>query len=264
MADTQEAVWKLRSRGCWVEAVRLLDAESARAADSSGQPCAKDRAGRTLRRTMLLVERCMFTAQGWGEAEDALRSAEAAARSDEERGAAACERGYLAYAATLLGGRDRSDEARSALGRSAALLAPGDRGRPLLDFRRGLVAQNLSHHASAARAAYRRAHNGAVAHGDELLCSYTWRHLAALSLEDGDVTQARHGFQESLRLRESLGYLIGVAPALTALAQVEPEPEAARLREEAARLVRVLGGIPVWLAAELASPPAADSSAHSD
>ncbi|MGW6097739.1 hypothetical protein ACWFRK_26035, partial [Streptomyces sp. NPDC055157] len=42
----------------------------------------------------------------------------------DDRGAAACERGQLAYAATVLGVRDRADEARSALGRAAALLSP--------------------------------------------------------------------------------------------------------------------------------------------
>ena len=60
------------------------------------------------------------------------------------RGGAACERGHLAYAATLLGVRDRADEARAALGRAAALLAPGGPAGPLLDFRRGLLAENLA------------------------------------------------------------------------------------------------------------------------
>ena len=74
------------------------------------------------------VERCLYTEQGWADAEDALRAAEALAHNDDERGAAACERGQLAYAATLLGVRDRADEARSALGRAAALLPPGAPG----------------------------------------------------------------------------------------------------------------------------------------
>lgn len=54
----------------------------------------------------------MFTATGWAAAEDALRTAEALAHDDDERGGAACERGHLAYAATVLGVRDRADEAR--------------------------------------------------------------------------------------------------------------------------------------------------------
>ncbi|MFE7778400.1 hypothetical protein ACFU5O_31845 [Streptomyces sp. NPDC057445] len=238
----QTAVWRLRSRGCWTDAAALL-------APHSSSPAL------TLQRAALLVERCLFTGKGWEDAEDALRSAEAAAGDDDERGAAACERGQLAYASTVLSVRDRTDEARAALGRAAALLAPAAPGRPLLDFRRGLVAEHLAESPQAARAAYHRAHAGAVAQGDTLLLSFTWRHLAALALRDGELAEARHGFTESLRIREELGYLVGTAPALAALADTEPEPEAERLRAEAGRLFRLLGGVPTWLADQL-TPPA--------
>ncbi|MFJ8648440.1 hypothetical protein ACIRNI_20265 [Streptomyces sp. NPDC093546] len=240
----QTAVWRLRSRGCWSDAAALLEARA-------------DDPAHALQRAALLIERCLYTEQGWAEAEDALRVAEALAQDDGERGAAACERGYLAYASTLLGVRDRADEARAALGRAAALIGPTAPGRPLLDFRRGLLAQNLADSPQAARAAYRRAHAGATAQEDRLLLSFTWRHLAGLALRDGELAEARHGFAESLRLREELGYLVGTAPALAALAEAEPEPEAARLREEARRLFRLLGGVPTWLAGQLAAQPAA-------
>ncbi|GAA3377176.1 hypothetical protein GCM10020367_51830 [Streptomyces sannanensis] len=233
----QTAVWRLRSRGCWSDAAALLEPRAA--ADAAF----------AVHRAALLTERCLYTEAGWDEAEDALRTAEALARSDDERGAAACERGYLAYASTLLGVRDRADEARAALGRAAALIGPEGRGRPLLDFRRGLLAENLADAPHAALAAYRRAHAGATAHGDQLLLSFTWRHLAGLSLRDGEPAEARHGFSESLRIREELGYLVGTAPALAALADVSDEPEATRLRGEAVRLFRLLGGVPTWLAA---------------
>ncbi|WP_239517781.1 hypothetical protein [Streptomyces sp. ICC1] len=236
----QRAIWRLRSRGCWTDAAALLT------------PHLHD-AGAAVQRTALLVERCLFTGQGWAEAEDALRVAEAVSQDDDDRGAAACERGHLAYAATVLGVRDRADEARSALGRAAALLSPGSRTRPLLDFRRGLVAEHLADAPQSALPAYRRAHAGALAHGDTLLLSFTWRHLAALSLRDGEVAEARKGFAESLRIREDLGFLVGTAPALAALAEAEPEPEAARLRAEARRLFHLLGGIPTWLADQLPS-----------
>ncbi|MES5818760.1 hypothetical protein [Streptomyces sp. RG80] len=238
----QTAVWRLRSRACWADAAALL------------QPVEADAA---LQRASLLVERCLYTEQGWQDAEDALRIAEAMAHTDDERGAAACERGQLAYAATLHQVRDRADEARAALGRAAALIAPGAPGRALLDFRRGLLAENLSRSPQAARAAYRRAHAGAVAHADPLLLSFTWRHLAGLALRDGELAEARHGFAESLRIREELGYLVGTAPALASLADAEVEPEASRLREEARRLYRLLGGVPTWLSRQLAPPPAA-------
>lgn len=243
----QTAVWRLRSRGCWTDAAALLEPHTATPA------AALERAG-------LLVERCLFAGDGWAEAEDALRTAEAVARDDDERGGAASERGRLAYAATLLGVRDRADEARSALGRAAALLAPTAPGRPLLDFRRGMVAEHIADSPQAARAAYLRAHAGATTQKDALLLSFTWHHLAGLALRDGELAEARHGFAESLRIREDLGYLIGTAPALAALADCEPEPEAGRLRAEADRLFRLLGGVPVWLTGRLSPsmPPQAD------
>ncbi|MEU3963927.1 hypothetical protein AB0F42_29705 [Streptomyces buecherae] len=247
------AVWRLRSRGCWHDAAELLSPLAA-----------TDPAAARLR-SSVLTEQCMFTAGSWEAAEDALRAAEAIAHTDDERGAAACERGHLAYAATLFGNRDRADEARAALGRAAALLAPDSRTRPLLDFRRGLLAQHLSKNASSAQAAFQRAHAAALSHGDALLSSFTWRHLAAMAEERGDRAEARHGFAESLRIREELGYLIGIAPALVALASVESEPEAARLRAEAGRLVRLLGGVPAWLARRLRAMEAApEDSAAAD
>ncbi|MEU6124046.1 hypothetical protein [Streptomyces sp. NPDC047123] len=239
----QTAVWRLRSRGCWTDAAALLASRAGAAA--------------ALQRTALLVERCLFTGDGWGEAEDGLRTAEALAEDDDDRGAAACERGQLAYASTVLGVRDRADEARTALGRAAALLAPNAPGRPLLDFRRGLIAEHIADSPQSAKAAYRRAHAGATVHSDSLLLSFTWRHLAGLALRDGELAEARHGFAESLRIREELGYLVGTAPALAALAEAEPEPEATRLRAEATRLFRLLGGVPSWLAQHLTPPPAA-------
>ncbi|MET7358169.1 hypothetical protein ABZS76_06920 [Streptomyces sp. NPDC005562] len=239
----QTAVWRLRSRGCWTDAAALLAPRPGAAA--------------ALQRTALLVERCLFTGDGWGEAEDGLRTAEAIAEDDDDRGAAACERGQLAYASTVLGVRDRADEARTALGRAAALLAPNAPGRPLLDFRRGLIAEHISDSPQSAKAAYRRAHAGATAHSDPLLLSFTWRHLAGLALRDGELAEARHGFAESLRIREELGYLVGTAPALAALAEAETEPEATRLRAEATRLFRLLGGVPSWLAHHLQPPAAA-------
>ena len=66
----QTAVWRLRSRACWADAAALLQPVTAQAA---------------LQRAALLVERCLYTEQGWAEAEDALRTAEALAHSDGER-----------------------------------------------------------------------------------------------------------------------------------------------------------------------------------
>ncbi len=230
-------VWRLRARGCWDEAAALL------------APFCAEHPGAALTRAELLIEGCFYRLAGWAEAEDALRTAEALAHTDEERGAAASERGYLAYGATVFSVRDRADEASSAYGRAAALLSPASPGRPLLDFRRGLVAENIAANPAAAKAAYRRAHAGAVAHGDTFLTSFTWRHLAGLAAAEGDLAEARHGFAESLAIRVSLGHVVGTAAALVALAEVSPDEEAAPLRAEAARLKTLLGGLPTWLPA---------------
>jgi hypothetical protein len=51
------------------------------------------------------------------------------------------------------------------------------------------------------------------------------------------------------------------APALISLAETEAEPEASRLREEARRLFRLLGGVPTWLARHLTpTPPTAEAA----
>ncbi len=73
------------------------------------------------------------------------------------------------------------------------------------------------------------------------------------------MAEARHGFAESLRIREELGYLVGTAPRAGLARGRGSEPEASRLREEARRLFRLLGGVPTWLARQLA-PPAADAA----
>jgi hypothetical protein len=142
---------------------------------------------------------------------------------------------------------DRLDEAQAALGRASALLPPDDPARPLLDFRRGLIAHALLNDATAARAAYRRAHAGAEQQQNVHLLSYTWRHLASIAQEDGNLAGARHGYAESLRLREQTGFAIGIAPALAALAEVSSAAEAEQLRAEARRLVRAFAGTPFWL-----------------
>ncbi|WP_438874266.1 hypothetical protein [Streptomyces calidiresistens] len=232
------AVWRLRSRGCWEEAADLV-------AERDGEP------GAALLRAALLGEGCLYTGEGWERAEDALRAAEAVPTDDEGRGAAACERGHLAWASTLLGVRDRADEARAALGRAAALLPPDSARRALLDYRRGLLGEYLSDGPQGAEAAYRRAHAAAAARGDLLLLSGTWRQLGGLALHSDNPGEARLAFRESLRLREELGFLVGIAPALEALASVESGREAERLREEARRLFRMLGGVPRWLAPRL-------------
>jgi tetratricopeptide (TPR) repeat protein len=166
-------------------------------------------------------------------------------------GAVASERAFFAYAMTLLGGQDQAVKARNALEYADRHLSDLSPFRPLLEFRRGLLAENLDEDLKAAVTAYNRAHAAAEANGDELLLSYTSRHLGSIAEQEGDHHTARRYFAESLRLREVSGFVIGIAPALVALASVSPEGEAETLLSEARRLVRAFGGVPVWMASSL-------------
>jgi tetratricopeptide (TPR) repeat protein len=235
----QMVINRLRGRGCWSEVVSILDA-SAEKSPASALQCAA-----------LLVEQCMFTLKGWQQAEKALTDAEGIVRDHEMIGAVASERAFFAYTMTLLGGQDQSDNAHNALEYADRHLSDLSPFRPLLEFRRGLLAENLDGDLKAAGTAYNRAHAAAEANGDELLLSYTWRHLGSIAQQEGDHQTARRSYAESLRLREVSGFVIGISPALVALASVSPDGKADTLLSEARRLVRAFGGVPVWLAHSL-------------
>ena len=200
--------------------------------------------------------RCFYHVDGWSQAEDALRTAEALAGTDEERGAAACERGLPRLR------RDAASRYATGPTRPARRFGP-QRGAARARLARtgrcwtsgaGLIAENI---AETRRPRGRR--TGARTRGPwrtatRFLTSFTWRHLAGLAAAEGDLAEARHGFAESLRIRVSLGHLVGAAPALLSLSDVAADPEeAARLRAEAARLYDLMGGVPTWLAPSLAA-----------
>jgi hypothetical protein len=105
------------------------------------------------------------------EADRAVDHAERIAKDQDLAGAAASERAYLAYGATLLAGAERADEAKRAIARARDLLPRSSAHRPLLEFRVGLIAENLEDDRATAERSYRRAHQGAQAAGDELLLS---------------------------------------------------------------------------------------------
>ncbi|WP_197081124.1 hypothetical protein [Gordoniibacillus kamchatkensis] len=218
----QAAVWRLRVRGCWNEAASLL-AEAARHNPAAALECAA-----------LLTEKCLFTHDGWQDAEEAMTHAEAMAGDDKAAvGAAASERAFLAYAAALAGGQDRKAEAFAALDKAGNCLDEHSPGWAQHEFRRGLLFENLTGDLVAAQAAYERAHAAAEANGDAMLLSYTSRHLGSIAQRSGELNKAHHYYSESLRLREETAFAIGIAPALAALASVSAEPEASRLRAEA-------------------------------
>jgi tetratricopeptide (TPR) repeat protein len=234
-------VQRLRSRACWDEAASLL------------APAAKTVSSTALLRASTLVEQCIFALSGWEETDAALTHAEAIASDNEQAGAVASERAFFGYTATLLNGKEQTDQARSAIEAADALLSANSRFRPLMEFRHGLIFENLSKDIARARSSYELAHEGATAIGDELLLSYTWRHLGSVAQQEGDVERARNCYAESLRLREKAGFLIGIAPALMTLASVSGEPEASQMITEAKRLVKSLNGVPTWLAKAFAA-----------
>jgi tetratricopeptide (TPR) repeat protein len=68
-----------------------------------------------------------------------------------------------------------------------------------------------------------RAHELATAAGDRLLLSYVVRHLGFADMAAGRMDAAWRRLEESLRLRQELGYWPGVAAGLLALAQLAAE-----------------------------------------
>lgn len=219
---------RLRMRACWTEIPALLRGE--------------ERDFSTLfALAASATERCAFTGAGWDPAAEALEQATQVAESTEDRAQALGETAFFCYAQTVFDGVDRSEDARRMQGQAEGLVGEDSPLAPLLAFRRGLITENLDGDHDAARQFYARAHQAAEANGDELFLSFTYRHFAIVDRKAGRIEQARYGFTRSLELREKVGFLIGIAPALSGLARVSDEPDASRLRAESRRLVRVLG-----------------------
>lgn len=248
---TTPDVSRLRGRGCWMEAAQLLAPGAARDA------------GLALLRAGVLVEQCMFAYVGWDEAGHALDEAERLIRDGkgghgEQRGddwgVLECERATFAIAQARAAGSDAPERARAAGARARAAVerageafaadAPG-RGR--LEFIRGALLEAADDSTGAA-AAYETARVSLQKSGDDdLVLSYVYRHIGGLAVASGAPERAREHLVTALDLRERIGFAVGIAPVLTALAEVSPEADASRLRSQAVCLVRALGGLPVWL-----------------
>jgi tetratricopeptide (TPR) repeat protein len=102
---------------------------------------------------------------------------------------------------------------------------------------------------------FRQAYDLADAVGDRLTLSYATRHLAFAAEAAGRMDEARGRYAESVRLREELGFLPGVAAAKLSLGQftwqVDGDREAAlRLMEEARMTAEECGahGVLAWIA----------------
>jgi tetratricopeptide (TPR) repeat protein len=230
------SIFQLRARGCWNEGAVSL-ANAAKTDPVVALQCAA-----------LLTEQFMFTLDGWQEAEEALSCAEALSENPEDVGATASERAFFSYIQTLMGGNNQTERAFSAMELADRHLRADSPFRPLFEFRRGLLAENLKRDTEEARKAYTLAHNAAKMGSDKLLLSYTYRHLGSLAEQEEDFDKAYQNYTLSLRLREEIGFAIGIAPALVTLAQVSTKAEKTKLLAEAKRFVQAFNGIPVWLA----------------
>ena len=102
---------------------------------------------------------------------------------------------------------------------------------------------------------FRQAYDLAASVGDRLTLSYATRHLAYAAEAAGRTDEARTRFEESVRLREELGFLPGVAAAKLSLGefrwQTDGDREGAlRLMEEARVTAEKCGahGVLAWIA----------------
>jgi len=115
----------------------------------------------------------------------------------------------------------------------------------------GVIADNLLTDPATARERYTLAQETAESIGDELLVSYTLRHLGDHAHTAGDLSAARAAWERSTSLRERLGFVPGtVAQRLTLadLALAEGDgPGAAALAADVSRAARAMG-LPPWLA----------------
>jgi hypothetical protein len=225
-------------------------------------PAAVRDTGSALLRAGVLVEQCMFAYVGWDEAAHALDEAArlikgAEAGRGEERGddwgVLECERATFAIAQARAAGSEAPERARAAGARARAAVerageafaadAPG-RGR--LEFIRGALLEAAD--PTGAAAAYETARVSLQKSGeDDLVLSYVYRHIGGLTVASGAPERAREHLEVALDLRERIGFAVGMAPVLAALAEVSAEPDAALLRSQAVCLIRALGGLPVWL-----------------
>ncbi|MFD0560206.1 hypothetical protein FB566_4204 [Stackebrandtia endophytica] len=227
---------RLRLRGCWDEVIGLL-AESAR-----------DTPADAVELAATMVERSMYTMENWIIAEEAVTQAQDLVEGNNQlTGAAALERAYLAYGLTRLGLDDQTEVAEAALRRADEVLPVNSPRRRLLLFRTGLVRQHLTDAPEVATELYRAALLAAEATRDKLLHADILQQLGELAQTQEGPAAARELFADTLRLRVEAGCIIGLAPAMVALAEVSTPEEAQALRAEATRLHAALGSVPVWL-----------------
>lgn len=101
---------------------------------------------------------------------------------------------------------------------------------------------------------FQRSYELADSVGDKLTLSYATRHLAFAAEAEGRMEEAQERFEESVRLREELGFLPGLAAALLALGEFRRQrlgdrEGALRLMDKARSTAEKCGahGVLVWI-----------------
>jgi tetratricopeptide (TPR) repeat protein len=248
-AEALADVWRLAGR--WEDALALL-----RGLD----PVASELGGAAVARQQFLIGRILIDQGMFGgfdthaERETTLDRAltHAQAMGDAALLAAIWDAKGLSLHVAYLDG-DRSSEPEHELEyfeRGLALRQQAGDRRDLAEsfFHVGLVYGVLRHDHTQALPYFQQSYQVAQAAGDQIMESYAIRHIAFAHYDAGDIPAARAALEESLRLRETAGFVPGVAMALMALAYAVKEhgerSKALALLERAKQIFESLGATP--------------------
>jgi tetratricopeptide (TPR) repeat protein len=184
-----------------------------------------------LDRARLLYERAVF--QG-----DATAVQTAETELDGVEADLALARGRLLHARFLAERTENPEELARFEGAAERYRRLGDaRGEAESCFWIGTFHQVVRGDSGTALPALERAYELATQVDDKLTLSYAARHLGFAAMSDGRLDLARERLEESLRLRQELGFAPGVAAALLALAELSTQagdhPRARTLLDQA-------------------------------
>jgi tetratricopeptide (TPR) repeat protein len=198
-----------------------------------------------LRRAELLVEAYMFSGEGVQDALNAIADAEGFASRGSQSGLALTERAILALARFKAGDKRSGVEAEALIERAIEVVDDDIEAGKVL-FTLGAIREARGD-LGGAREAYQSAYEQVDIDKSPVLASMILRHRAELARQRNEIAQARVELFKAIRLREVSGFSVGLAPLLSALAELSQGSEAERLVCEAGRLLRAFGGVPVWL-----------------
>ena len=196
----------------------------------------------------------MFTGEGLQDAMKAIAAAEGFASRGSQSGLALTERAVLALARFKAGDRHSDVEAEALIERAIEMVDDDVEVAKVL-FTSGAI-REAHGDLGGASAAYQSAYERVDIDKSPVLASMILRHRAELARQRNEIVQARVELLKAINLREVSGFSVGLAPLLSALAELSQGAEAERLGCEARRLLRAFDGVPVWLS-HLDEPQAA-------